>query len=103
MKFLLYVFVMALTTYLIRALPLILLKKPIKNRFLRSFPHYVPPACLTAMTFPAILYATEHPVSGLAGLLAGIFLALKKASLIVVAAASCGTVLLLELLLKFLA
>lgn len=103
MKFLLYVFVMALTTYLIRALPLILLKKPIKNRFLRSFLHYVPPACLTAMTFPAILYATEHPVSGLAGLLAGIFLALKKASLIVVAAASCGTVLLLELLLKFLA
>ena len=103
MKFLLYVLVMALTTYLIRALPLILLKKPIKNRFLRSFLHYVPPACLTAMTFPAILYATEHPVSGLAGLLAGIFLALKKASLIVVAAASCGTVLLLELLLKFLA
>ena len=103
MKFLLYVFVMALTTYLIRALPLILLKKPIKNRFLRSFLHYVPPACLTAMTFPAILYATEHPVSGLAGLLAGIFLALKKASLIVVAAASCGTVLLLEFLLKFLA
>ena len=103
MKFLLYVFVMALTTYLIRALPLILLKKPIKNRFLRSFLHYVPPACLTAMTFPAILYATEHPVSGLAGLLAGIFLTLKKASLIVVAAASCGTVLLLELLLKFLA
>lgn len=103
MKFLLYVFVMALTTYLIRALPLILLKKPIKNRFLRSFLHYIPPACLTAMTFPAILYATEHPVSGLAGLLAGIFLALKKASLIVVAAASCGTVLLLEFLLKFLA
>lgn len=102
MKFLLYVLVMALTTYLIRALPLILLKKPIKNRFLRSFLHYVPPACLTAMTFPAILYATEHPVSGLAGLLAGIFLALKKASLIVVAAASCGTVLLLEVLLKFL-
>lgn len=103
MRFLLYVVVMALTTYLIRALPLILLKKPIKNRFLRSFLHYVPPACLTAMTFPAILYATEHPVSGLAGLLAGIFLALKKASLIVVAAASCGTVLLLELLLKLLA
>lgn len=102
MNFLLYVAVMALTTYLVRALPLILLKKPIQNRFLRSFLHYVPPACLTAMTFPAILYATEHPVSGLAGLITGVFLALKKASLIVVAAASCGTVLLLELLLRFL-
>lgn len=103
MKLFWYIAVMALTTYLIRALPLILLKKPIRNQFLRSFLHYVPPACLTAMTFPAILYATEHPVSGLAGLFTGVFLALKKASLILVAAASCGTVLLLEFLLKFLA
>ena len=102
MRFLIYVAVMALTTYLIRALPLILLKKPIKSRFLRSFLHYVPPACLAAMTFPAILYATEHPVSGLAGFAVGIFLALKKGSLLLVAASSCGTVLLLELLLRFL-
>ena len=101
MKFLLYVLVMALTTYLIRALPLILLKKPIKNRFLRSFLHYVPPACLTAMTVPAIFYATEHPVSGLAGLAVGVFLALKKASLLLVSAATCATVLLMELLLRF--
>ena len=98
-----YIFTMALTTYLIRVIPLTVFRKPIRSRFLKSFLHYVPSACLTAMTFPAILYATEHPVSGLAGLLTGIFLALKKASLIVVAAASCGTVLLLELLLKFLA
>ena len=102
MSFLLYVAVMALTTYLIRALPLILLKKPIKSRFLRSFLHYVPPACLTAMTFPAILYATEHPVSGLAGAVVGVFLALKKASLLLVSAATCTAVLLLELLLRFL-
>ena len=102
MKFLLYVAVMALTTYLIRALPLILLKKPIKSRFLRSFLHYVPPACLTAMTFPAILYATEHPISGLAGLAVGVFLALKKGSLLLVSAATCGTVLIIELLLRFL-
>ena len=101
MKFLLYVLVMALTTYLIRALPLILLKKPIKSRFLRSFLHYVPPACLTAMTVPAIFYATEHPVSGLAGLAVGVFLALKKASLLLVSAATCATVLLMELLLRF--
>ena len=101
MKFLLYVLVMAVTTYLIRALPLILLKKPIKSRFLRSFLHYVPPACLTAMTVPAIFYATEHPVSGLAGLAVGVFLALKKASLLLVSAATCATVLLMELLLQF--
>lgn len=100
MKFLACVAVMAITTYLIRALPLILLKKPIKSRFLRSFLHYVPPACLTAMTVPAIFYATEHPVSGIAGLAVGIVLALKKGSLLTVSAAACGTVLLLELLLQ---
>ena len=102
MKLFWYIAVMALTTYLIRALPLILLKKPIKSRFLRSFLHYVPPACLTAMTFPAIVYATEHPVSGLAGLAVGVFLALKKGSLLLVSAATCGTVLIIELVLRFL-
>ena len=63
-----YILVMAVTTYLIRALPLTIFKKPIKNRFLKSFLHYVPTACLTAMTFPAILYATEHMISGALGL-----------------------------------
>lgn len=97
-----YILVMALTTYLIRALPLILLKKPIKNRFLRSFLYYVPTACLTVMTFPAILYATEHLLSGIVGLGVGIALALWKKSLVVVAVSSCGAVLITELLLRFL-
>lgn len=92
----LYVFVMAVTTYLIRAIPLTLLKKPIRSRFLRSFLRYVPTACLTAMTFPAILYATEHVWSGAAGLLVGVLLALKNKSLIVVAVASCAVTFLVE-------
>ena len=94
-----YILVMAITTYLIRALPLTLLKKPLRSRFLRSFLHYVPPACLTAMTFPAILTATEHPVSGAAGLVVGVLLAAKNKSLITVAIASCSAVFLMELLL----
>ena len=102
MKICLYVFVMAVTTYLIRALPLTLLKKPIENRFLKSFLHYVPVACLTAMTFPAILYATDYVVSGVVGLCAGVLLALKKKSLIVVAVASCGAVFLMDQLICFL-
>ena len=102
MKVYLYILVMALTTYLIRALPLTLLKKPIQNKFLKSFLHYVPTACLTAMTFPAILYATEHVVSGAIGFVIGILLAIKKQSLIVVAVASCAAVFLAELLLKLL-
>ena len=102
MSIYLYVLVMAVTTYLIRALPLTLLKKPIRSRFLRSFLHYVPTACLTAMTFPAILTATDHMVSGAAGLVVGVILALKNKSLIVVAVASCATVFLVEQLVKFL-
>lgn len=102
MKIYLYILVMAVTTYLIRALPLTLLKKPIRSRFLRSFLHYVPTACLTAMTFPAILYATEHTVSGAAGLITGIVLALFKKSLLTVAAASCAAVFLMEQLLRLL-
>lgn len=81
MSIYLYVAVMAVTTYLIRAIPLTLMKKPIRSRFLRSFLHYVPTACLTAMTFPAILYATDHVVSGAAGLLVGVLLAMKNKSL----------------------
>ena len=96
MNIYLYVLVMAVTTYLIRAIPLTLLKKPIRSRFLRSFLHYVPTACLTAMTFPAILYATDHIVSGAAGLLAGVILAFKNKSLIVVALASCVSVFVVE-------
>lgn len=102
MSIYLYVLVMAVTTYLIRALPLTLFKKPIRSRFLRSFLHYVPTACLTAMTFPAILTATDHMASGAAGLLVGILLALKNKSLIVVAVASCATVFLVEQVLQFL-
>ena len=96
MNIYLYVFVMAVTTYLIRAIPLTLMKKPIRSRFLRSFLHYVPTACLTAMTFPAILYATDHVISGAAGLLVGVLLAFKNKSLIVVAVASCAAVFIAE-------
>ncbi len=97
-----YILVMALTTYLIRAIPLTILKKPIQNRFLRSFLHYVPTACLAAMTFPAILSDTNHWISGLVALVVCILLAIKKASLILVAVAGCATVFLVEQLMRFL-
>ena len=78
MKVYIYILVMAVTTYLIRALPLTLFTKPIKSRYLRSFLHYVPVACLTAMTFPAILYATDNMLSGAAGLAVAVGLALRE-------------------------
>jgi branched-subunit amino acid transport protein len=97
-----YILVMAVTTYLIRALPLLFLKKPIKSPFIRSFLHYVPVACLTAMTFPAILYTTDHVISGAVGLAIGVLMALKKKSLIVVAAAACLGVFLTEQIIQYL-
>lgn len=102
MKIYLYIFVMAATTYLIRALPLLFFKKPIQSRFLRSFLHYVPVACLTAMTFPAMLYTTEHMISGGIGLGIALLLALKRKSLITVAAGACLGVFLTEQLVRYL-
>lgn len=99
MKIYLYILVMAVTTYLVRAIPLVLLKKPIRSQFIRSFLHYVPVACLTAMTFPAILHATDHILSGAAGLAVAVLLAFRNKSLIVVAVASCVTVFVAEQLL----
>lgn len=96
MSIYLYIFTMALTTYLIRVLPLTIFRKPIRSRFLRSFLHYVPYACLTAMTFPAILSSTASVISGAAALLVAVFLAYRGKSLIVVALSSSAAVLLVE-------
>lgn len=96
------ILVMAVTTYLIRLLPLLLVRGKIRSRFLRSFLHYVPVACLTAMTFPAILYATEHILSGAVGLAVAVLLALKGKSLVTVAVAGCGCVFLVDQLLRLL-
>jgi branched-subunit amino acid transport protein len=93
---------MAVTTYLIRSIPLLFMRKPIKSTFLRSFLHYVPVACLTAMTFPAILYTTDHIISGAVGLAIAVLLALRNKSLIVVAAAACCAVFLTDMIITYL-
>lgn len=97
-----YIFVMALTTYLIRVLPLTLFRKPIRSRFLRSFLYYVPYACLTAMTVPAIFFTTENWISGAAALAVGIGLAYCGKSLLTVALSCSAAVFLLEQILKVL-
>ena len=97
-----YIFAMALTTYLIRVLPLTLLRKPIRSRLVRSFLHYVPYACLTAMTFPAIVTSTQSLCSGIAALITAVFLAYRNKPLILVSLAASAAVLLTEFLLKIL-
>ena len=96
-----YIVAMAVTTYLIRMLPLAAFRKPIKSRFVKSFLHYVPYACLTAMTFPAILYDTAYMLSGIAALMIAIMLAYRGKSLLTVSLASCAAVFLTERILEF--
>ena len=91
-----YIAAMAITTYLIRMIPMTALRKPIRSRFVRSFLHYVPYACLTAMTFPAILTGTASVISGVAALAVAVILAFRGRSLILVALGSSGAVLLTE-------
>ena len=66
---------MVVVTYLIRVIPLTLIRKPIKSTFLRSFLYYVPYVTLAVMTFPAIMYATGYPLAGIIAFIVAIILA----------------------------
>ena len=99
MNIYLYIFTMALTTYLIRVLPLTIFRKPIKSQFVKSFLHYVPYACLTAMTFPAILTSTATILSGAAALIIAVILAYRGKSLLTVSLAASAAVMAAEWLL----
>lgn len=94
-----YVWIMAVVTYLIRVLPLTLVRKPIKNVTIRSFLYYVPYVTLACMTFPAIIEATQIPAASIVALVTGIILAWKKASLFQVSMACCLMVFIVELIL----
>lgn len=93
---------MAGVTYLVRALPITLIRRQIKNSFLKSFLYYVPYVTLSVMTFPSILNATQSPVSGAIALIVGIALAWFGASLFKVAIASCSVVFIAELVITYL-
>ena len=98
-KIYIYILVCVGVSFLIWELPLTLIRRPIKNRFLRSFLFYVPYVTLAVMTFPSILHATSSPLAGLAALLLGIAAAWLGANLFQVAVGCCAVVLVLELLL----
>lgn len=92
----LYIIIMALVTYLIRMIPLTVFRKKITNPFIRSFLYYVPYACLTAMTIPAVFYATGSLWSAIAGVAVAVTLACFRRSLVTVAAGACLAVFLVE-------
>ena len=99
MNIYIYIACMAGVTFLIRVLPLTLIRKEIKNKTLRSFLYYVPYVTLAVMTFPAILHATQSPIAAAVALVAAILLAWFGRSLFFVAVSSCLLVFLLELFL----
>ena len=94
----LYILGMWAVSYLIRVLPLTLIRRQITNRTIRSFLYYVPYVTLAVMTFPAILTATQSPVSGALALVAGLVLAWFGGSLFQVSVACCVVVFVTELI-----
>ena len=94
-----YILVAFATVYAVRVLPLTLIRRPIRSRFIRSFLHYVPYVTLAVMTFPAIVEATEVPAAGIAALIVGIAAALWKGSLLLVSGVCCAVVFLVEAIL----
>ena len=102
LKFFIYLFVMAVVTYLVRMIPLVLIKKKVTNRFIRSFLYYVPYSVLAVMTVPAIFSATSYLISAVIGFAVALVLSYMEKSLIVVASSACAAVLVTELVMKFL-
>ncbi len=101
MTFGLYLLTMAGVTYLVRMLPMVLIKKKIENRFLLSLLYYIPYAVLTVMTVPAILYSTSSVLSAVVGTATALVLAFFNKGLLTVAGFSCAAVLITELILQF--
>ena len=93
----LYIAVMAAVSYAIRVLPLTLIRKPIRHRFLQSFLYYVPYVTLAVMTFPAIIHATQTPISGAVALVVGAAAAWLGAGLFPVSVLCCVLVFVIEL------
>ena len=94
-----YILIMAGVTYLIRVAPLTLIRKPINNKFIKSFLYYVPYVTLAVMTFPAIIDVTQSAWASAAALLIGIIAAYFGAGLFKVAVSCCAVVFILEFIL----
>ena len=99
-NFLLYLLTMAGITYLIRMLPLVLIKKKVNNKFILSFLYYIPYAVLSVMTIPAIFTSTSYVIAAVIGFAVAMLLSYFEKSLVIVAASSCAVVYLVELLIR---
>lgn len=94
----LYILVMAVVTYLIRLIPITLMRKEIKNVYIRSFLYYMPYVTLAVMTFPAILGSTASIWSGLFGLIVAVVFSYRGYNLFKVSSLACLAVFIIELI-----
>lgn len=97
-NFTIYLIIMSLITYLIRAIPLVFINKKITNPTIQAFLEYIPYTVLAAMTFPDIIYSTGNLVSGIIATIVIIYASYKELSLIQVAGIGCMMVMILELI-----
>ena len=101
-EFIPYLLVMAGVTYLIRMIPLTLIREKIKNKFIVSFLYYVPYAVLSAMVVPAIFFASGNIVTAAVGFAVAVAAAIFSKSLVIVASCSCVSVLIAEFVFRYL-
>ncbi|MBR1761848.1 MAG: AzlD domain-containing protein [Eubacterium sp.] len=99
--FLPYLITMAVVTYLVRAVPLVLIKKKIENKFVLSFLYYMPYAVLTVMTIPAVFFATNHIITAVIGVAFALILAYFKKGLLTVALGASAGVFITELIVQY--
>ena len=102
MKFLPYLLIMAVVTYLIRMLPLVFFRKKITNKFIRSFLYYMPYTVLAVMTVPAVFYSTSSVISAAIGVAVAVVLAYFRLGLLRVAVGASFAVLVSELVMTYL-
>jgi len=89
MDFFIYLLILSGSTYLIRAIPFVAVKKSITNKYVKSFLYYIPFSVLVAMTIPGAFYATGNVISSLAGLIVGGIFAYRGKGLTFVAVTAC--------------
>lgn len=95
-KQLIAVIIMAVVTYIPRVIPIVVFKKKLNSKFLKSFLFYMPYAVLGAMIFPSILYSTNSVLAAGVGLAVALVLAYFEKGLMMVATAAIFAVYICE-------
>lgn len=96
-----YLLFMAGVTYLVRMLPMVLIRNEIKNKFILAFLKYIPYAVLACMSVPAVFYATSSPITAAVGVAVAVAAAFKTKNLLIVASLSCVGVFIAEIVMTY--